>query len=573
MSQLLFNRRQRGEVTKLSKILTPISLWQNFNDKLEVMPVTLGERVDDGVKFEYLNFSGRDTGMGRVTVYGVLATRETNAPKECVLILRDSLEEIDEDMLAYFVKCGYNALCVDYGGERDGVDRYTQYPTNVKYADAVASMKVKDRVDSSADKTCWYEWVAVGIYARKFLSERFLTDSIGLVGVRDGGEIAWKLAYAAKFSCAVTIGACGWKAYRGLSKFHGTEPEFNDERYRFVAGIDSQSYAPYVRCPMLVLCNTSDPSFDYDRAYDTFSRINPEFAGLSAITYSINCGSVIDAKSTNDLLMFLDSNVKDRHVFMPKPVELNIVTDEQDNLIVKLNCDTMGIIEKCGVYFAEDCYDYATRDWSGAPLKRVVNASESEFYLNLYEKASVVFVLGYAVYSNGFTVWSKLTVRRVSGTFRNSRAKSKILYIANFGTECFSLADCSDYTVGGILLTNNDMLTKSVKMEGLTGIYSVCGLKTYRIMSPQFAPDKDSILKFDVCSEEDINLVVRLKNNADGNIYTVKVYVLGGVWQSETLKAKLFKNRNGVSLTDFTQCEYLTVSGSDKFALNNLIWL
>ena len=49
----------------MAKILTPVSLWKNFNDKLEVMPVTLGEKVDGGVKFEYLNFSGRDTGMGR----------------------------------------------------------------------------------------------------------------------------------------------------------------------------------------------------------------------------------------------------------------------------------------------------------------------------------------------------------------------------------------------------------------------------------------------------------------------------------------------------------------------------
>ena len=74
------------------------------------MPVTLGERVDDGVNFEYLNFSGRDTGMGRVTIYGVLATKETNPSHECVLILNDGVEDIYEQLLAYLGKRGYSAL-------------------------------------------------------------------------------------------------------------------------------------------------------------------------------------------------------------------------------------------------------------------------------------------------------------------------------------------------------------------------------------------------------------------------------------------------------------------------------
>lgn len=557
----------------MSNILTPISLWKNFNDRLEVMPVTLGERVDDGIKFEYLNFSGRDTGMGRVTVYGVLASRENNPPRECVLILRDSTEEIDEDMLAYFVKSGYNALCVDYGGERDGVERYTQYPGNVAYANVSTCGRHKDYVDISADQTCWYEWVAVGIYARKFLAERFSTENIGLVGFRDGGEVAWKLASAATFSCAVMVSACGWKAYKGLEKFRGKEPEFDDERYRFAAGIDSQAYAPYVKCPVLILCTTNDPSFDYDRAFDTYSRINPEFARLSSISYSINCGSRIDVRSTKDLFMFLDSNVKDRHVFMPKPAEVSVGVDEDGNLIAKISCDSLGIIDKCGVYYAEDCFDYATRDWSFAPLKRTVSSNESEFYLNVYEKTTALFVLCYTVYSNGFTVWSKLSYKKISGNFRNGRAKSKIIYTNKFGTESFSIADCGDCAVGGILLTDDDVLPEIVSAEGLKGIYSKCGLMTHRILSPQFAPDKDSILKLDVCSQEDITLEVRVISTEDGNVYSVKLYILGGVWQSPSLKAKVFKNSNGVSLGSFRGCKSLAIKGSGKFALNNLIWL
>ncbi|MDE7162940.1 MAG: hypothetical protein K2O44_02560 [Clostridia bacterium] len=557
----------------MSNILTPITLWKKFNDRLEVMPVTLGDRVDDGIKFEYLNFSGRDTGMGRVTVYGVLATKEANPAHECVLILRDSSDDIDEGLLAYFVKCGYSALCVDYGGERDGVERYTQYPSNVRYANVEKCGRYKDYVDFSAEQTCWYEWVAVGIYARKFLAERFSTQNIGLVGIRDGGEVAWKLAYAARFSCAVTISACGWKAYKGLEKFKGQEPEFDEERYRFVAGIDSQAYAPYIKCPMLMLCTTNDPAFDYDRAFDTFCRINPDFARSSSIAYSINCGSRIDVRSTNDMFMFLDGYVKNRHVFMPKPAEVSVFADEEGNLVARVSSDSLGIVEKCGVYFAEDCYDYATRAWSAARYKRTINSHESEYFLDVYEKSKVLFVMCFTEYSNGFTVWSKLSVKKISGNFRNSMAKSNIIFTNKFGTECFSIADSSGHAVGGVLLTDNDALPEIITEDGLKGVYSKCGLMTNRINNYQYAPRNDSILSLDVCSEEDITLDVSLKNKEDGTVYSVKLYILGGVWQSQTLKAKVFKNQNGVSLTSFVICESLSIIGSGRFALNNLIWL
>ena len=561
------------EVTTLASILTPVSLWKNFNDKLEVMPVSLGERVDDGIKYEYLNFSGRSTGKGRVTIYGVLATKEINTVRECVLLLGDSLDEIDENMLAYFVKKGYNVLCVDYGGEREGVERYTLYPDNVGYANAVESARHKDFVDESAEQTCWYEWVAVGLYARKFLSEKFETENIGLVGIHDGGEIAWKLAAVEKFSCAVTVGACGWRAYRGYEKFLGKEPELDDERYKFIAGVDSQAYAPYIRCPILMLCTTNDAKSDYDRAYDTFSRINPEFMRSSAITYSVNCGSLVDVRSTNDMFLFLDSNVKDRHVFMPKPVKVNIFTDEKENLVARIVADNMGIIEKCGVYFAEDNFDFATRDWTAAPLKQALNTHESEYFLNIYDKTTTLFVLAYTVYSNGFTVWSKLCVKRIEGSFRNSCLKSKILFTNKSAKECFSLADCSQYAVGGIFLTDDDVMPKIIEMDGLKGLYSKCGLMTNRISCLRYLPDKDSILKIDVCSEVDITLEVSLKNKNDGNVYSVKLYVLGGVWQSETLRVKVFKNQYGISLNSFLGCETLSVVGSGKFAINNLIWL
>ncbi len=554
-------------------VITPVSLWRDFDASLDVMPVALGEKVENGIKYEYLNFSGRDTGMGRVTIYGVLASSAADPSNASILVFFDSNDPLDENLLAFLVRHGYTALAVDYAGRRDGVERYTRYPQNVSYANISSCGRHKDFVDDNAFKTTWYEWVGVGIYARKLLIERQNSLNIGAMGIRDGGEIVWKLSCATQFSCAVTVAACGWHAYRGYEKFLNKTPDFDDERYRFIAGIDSQSYAPHVKCPMLMLCTTDDANFDYDRAYDTFSRINPKYAGDSIITYSLRSGARIDSSSTRDMFLFLDSYVKERYVYMPKPAEVDIYVDEKNNLVAKIKYDDTGIIEDGGIYFAEDSFNSSDRDWTAATFKSKTGDFESEYLLNIYEKTGTIFVLGYAVYSNGFTVWSKLAVKRLEGKFRNSRAKGRIMYANQFGHDCFIVANCDKYAIGGTFLEDDFFMPKLVEANGLTGVYSECGLTTNRLICPQYAPDKDSILKFDVCPEHDMTIELMLKNVENGEKYVSSVMVLGGVWQSVIQKAKVFKNKDGISLNNFTECVSLTITGDGKYAVNNLIWL
>lgn len=533
---------------------------------------SLGDKIEDGIRYERVTFGGRDTGEGRVTIFGVIASCASAPSKDGVLILGDSKQPIREDLLKLFVESGYTVLQVDYVGEREGVKDYTRYPSVISYANEEKSLRYKQFVDESADKTAWYEWTAVGIYAKKYFAARLGNDNIGLVGIRDGGEIAWKLAYAEKFACAVIVSACGWKAYEGYGKFSNSEPQFDDERYRFVAGIDSQAYAPYIKCPVLMLCTTNDSSFDYDRAYDTFSRINPDYQGQSAITYSVNCDCRIDNRSTKDMFMYLDCFVKGRKIFIPKPVEIGVVVDEEDNLVIRAQCDEQGILEECGVYVAEDCLESPLRSWAKIPFKRNLGENEREFFMNLYEKTKLLFVLGYAVYSNGFTTWSKLAVKKVSGKFRNSRTKSKILYSVR-GSNSFGAADLSDKAVGGIFMTDDSFEPTIITENDLSGIYSPYGLSTTRSYSPQFAPEGDSILRFDICPEENSLCRVTLVSGDNSMNYSVNLKLVGGVWQKIVLDSKLFKNAEGVALEDFEGCKTITIVCDKKYALNNLIWL
>ncbi len=555
-------------------ILTPLALWNNFSCSLDTACELVSTQEKGGITFEKLKFSGRETGEGRVRIAAEFAYNSKAMAEETVIIFPDSTDTIDEGLLKMFVDRGFSALMVDYRGEWEDCDFFTVYPKNVEYANTAICGPHKDFVEEIADKTCWYEWVAAGLYARKYVEERTGSQSIAVVGLRDGGEIAWKLGVAGNFSCIIPVCAAGWKAYSGISKYLPDELELDYERYRFIAGIDSQAYAPYIKCPVLMLCSTNDPRFDYDRAYDTFSRINPDFFDESAITYSVRCHSCIAVKSCEDMFMFLNKNLKNQQVFMPKPAEITVEADEDWNLIARVMFDNQGVVEECNVYLAEDSIDSALREWLVCPLKEKVSEREQVFYLNAYEKTSTIFVLCHVKYTNGFTVWSKMTVKKLSGTFKNSQSRNKVLYSDMYGTQGFSAANPKSYAVGGMFFPDKDLLPKLVSTsKGVQGICSPCGLASFRMNNPRFAPTSESLLAIDVFCDKTAKVLLTLTDVPNGEDYVCVLDVVGGAWQYFLNASTEFKNSSGVTLSEFTPNLKLTVTSDAQCVVNNLMWL
>ncbi len=556
----------------MSNILTPVSLWKNFDDSLDVNASVLSEKAEDGVRIQYINFFGRQTAVGRVKIYAAYACSISSPSDDAVILLSDSNSGIDEELIKFFVMHGYSVLMPDYRGRSEGCEQYTVYPEDVAYANADERGRYKDFVDDDASRTCWYEWVAVARYAYNFLTRRGDISKVGAVGIRDGGEIAWKLAATVNLACMVTVCAAGWKTYSGYNKFGAAEPSLDDERYRFIAGIDSQAYAPFVKCPVLMLCGTNDERFDYDRAYDTYSRINEQFIGGSVISYSVHCNGCIDVEGTKDMFLFLDKYVKERLVFLPKPAEITVTVDGEHNLVARAEFDEHGVPEEYGMYMAEDCLDPSTREWSLAKYKGG-EENVREFYLDIYEKTSVVFAFCYAKYTNGFTVWSRMAVKKVSGKFKNMRKKCRVIYSAKNGADSFSIADRT-FALGEAFLTSDAVLPQVVeKNNGLKGIYSVCGLMTFKLSNPCFAPSDDSILKLDIFCDNPASVVFGMNDLDGGDTYTAEYYCAGGVWQSILLESNNFKSAQGMHIPDFCRRLKFTVVCEEQYAVNNIMWL
>ncbi|MCD8205420.1 MAG: hypothetical protein LUD29_02250 [Clostridia bacterium] len=561
----------------MSDIMTPLNIWDGLDLGLEPKCRVLEEFKEDDVTLRHLMFLGRDTGEGRVEIHGVMAYSGDVPSDRGVLYLPDSGDAVSVDILKLFASKGYSVLAVDYRGEGFKGEYFTRYPQNVSYANVKKAGRRKNFVDETADRTSWYEWCAAALYGKSLLDLITGSAHTAVVGHKDGGEIAWKIITKGEFSCAVIISAAGWDYCEGHSKFDNTEPALSDERYRFIAGVDSQSFAGYAGCPVMMICTLHDEGFDYDRAYDTFIRINGEHASESVILYSLPCFNFVSRRATKNMFMYLDKFVSERQIFIPRSSDVEIVMDEEKNLVAKVSLDPDGQREHCDLYFAEDELDFRKRFWNQAKfLNSDPESGITSFSLDIAKGTSQIFVLARSKYTNGFTVWSKIYTKKTSGVFKNSASRQKVLFFADgkdASCDGFSMIDVRCGAVGGVFATDKSSGPKIVERDGLFGITSPRGITTWKISSKRYAPGEGDSLKLDLYTDEEGEVTVELYDSDLRVYYSAKIKALGKVWQDEILDTRDFKSDAGMPLPSFLLADRLSVFSRTPFAVNNLMWL
>lgn len=558
-------------------ILTPVTLWKDFDDSLPFEEETISEREFDGMNYREVYFLGRQTQFGRVKIYAKYYTPVGVERFPAVLVMFEAGFPCDEQFVKLLLREGYGVLAVDYCGNM-GAGKHTVYPDDVDYANYLRAGRAMEYADITAKETSWYEWTAVARYAARWLSEREEVTKTGAVGLRTGGEILWKITPYAPVSCFVSVGAAGWLAYRDMEKFSSEKNEiFSEERHRFIAGIDSQSYAPHAKCPVLLLCAINDKKCNYDRVYDTFQQINPEVE--KAILYSAHGNGLIGHRSFVNLDLFLGKYLKGHSVYISKPISCNAFQDDNGNFKARVKYDAMGEPSECGVFFTENTSTYKARDWTrvlaDGNSEADKNNSSVVLPLEVFEGSERALVYAFVHYSNGFSVTSKIQEVAL-GTKHKGRLRSRILFSSENGSLGFaafrrrarSIADC---------FSSNESIEVSLLpgYGGIPGISTKTGIITYRVSEPRFEPHEGALFQFDAWCERDATLrVVFYIDAEEQNGYEAEFQVAGGgKWKKFSCESMDFKAAKGLSLEDFTKAVSVVFLGKGDVLVNNIIWL
>ncbi len=565
-------------------ILSAVSLWKKFNLKNPLGASEWGIEEKEGRRHSHVSFSGHAVSDGSVRIYARFGRPVGEGVKPVVLLLPDAGKGPDTELMDYFIDKGYAVLMPDYSGKTstdpDGTMR-TIYPQSIEYGNLEKARGLYDMINVQADQTTWMEWTYVALYCVQYLKSRADVGNIGVVGIRTGGEIAWHAMLSPDIKCGVPVNAAGWHSFLHIAKFgDNIAHNLSDDVHRYIAAVEAQSYAPYVKCPVLMLCALRDVDFDCDRAYDTYSRIGTPYG--NALAYSPESGACIGPHGLADMDLFLEKNLKGREIYIPDTLNVSM-QEGADGLEITVESDKEGLLQEVGIYYAEADVKTksAFREWrliykvDGVGVKN----GEVKHVVKPFEGAKAAFVYAYAKYINGFRVMSKIVSKRLSKP-NPAAVKSRRLFSGK-EMDCFGVAEYEDYSIGGIFL-EREAVPKITKGYGdISGAYSVGGIRTYKISSPKYIPDENALLKFDAYSavDQQLKITIEVADVADvAERYTCFIDVRGGgKWKRIVLRAADFKGESyGAPLQNFFDGSALSFDcggEEEEFAITNILWL
>ena len=561
----------------MNKILTPISLWKDFESTENVSFEVISEKKADEILYRELYILGRKTETGNVTVYAVEVMPDDGQKEKypSLLLLSAADTPVDISLASRFARQGYCVLCVDYRGDMQDEELCTEYPEDIAYANVLKAGRTLAHADEGAKKTAWYEWTAAARFALQYLCEREYTQNVGAIGIREGGEIVWKLMTFGNLSCGICINAAGWISGRN-GPDHGAG--MDEEQRMFVAGIESQSYAPFVKCPVLMIVSATDTYTDIDYAYDTFARINKDY--FSTIDYSTGYNGSIDQAQIRNIDMFADKYLKNREIFIPEAVQADI--EERNGALYAVAMPSgEGEVVGCSVSYTEaDEAGRSVREWKTVGCDKQQDG-RYDAPLRFYEKAEVVYLFARAQYSSGFTVSSKIVYKKLEKKYKNSVPHSKLIFDATMSVEdAFYPADKRKYCL--YAFPTSSRVNVPYMTEGYGKIWGAAclhGLKTYRISALRYLPTKKSLLHLDLYSDIDCEIEIDIiRRREDGTDETFRdVLCLEGrkKWTSYVAEADCFHGENGMALDSFCNCRALSLSEKNNqlFVVTNILWI
>ena len=558
-------------------ILTPVAIWGGFQTDIIPERTVIDERVCGDLLVTRCFIDGRKIGEQRVKIFATITKSVKNVNMPAVLLVEDFQVGYDENLALDLAKKGYVAVSINLAGQQDGCEHYTEYPTEIDYANYEKVKGELYTIKTDVVETCWYEWGCAIRYVIEHLKSKREITAIGALGFSESATALWQVAgFEKDLSCVAFAMNAGWLGYRGIHKYSGQiEPQFSDEAYKFLAGVEPQAYATHVKCPTLVLAPTNSNEFDSDRAFDTLSRIDKEV--YTAVHYSVGYRNRVSGEAYANLVAFFNKYLKKSGKgslpFEPD-IKMEIINGKA---VITVSPDDSDL-KSVNVYVSEQITDPAKRSW--IKLSTPTNTTEEGFVFEYtpYYQSAVVTAFAKVKYSKGFVVGSAVICKKFQTEEVFKGYKSNVVYSSRIenGESIFTAAnqDQKENTKINLSLEKRVQVLKG-PMD-ILGAYCKWGLLTFKINALKDKPNEDALLMFDCYLKEDSQITIKLITDYFGEKteYLSKINLLGGdVWHNVKIEKAKFKTAEGMSLKSYEKVNAIEFNAEGEWLINNALWV
>ena len=557
-------------------ILTPSAVWKDFriDEQLTFETVEEEKRGDLALTRIYLN--GRTVKDGTVKIYGVLVRNVNVLSSPAILCVQDFRNGADEEFAVKLAEKGYAAFTIDVAGEYKDRKYHTVYPPSLSFAN-FDKEKYRDTViNEEINNTFWYEWGCAVKYALRFLKGQRFVSSVGAFGISGAATPLWYAVATEKdVACAVFVGNAGWRGYNGIYKFtDAAEPQFDDDKFRYLAAVDPQAYASHVSCPVYIIAPTNSAKFDADRAYDTITRIDGKY--YSAVDYSVGARNCAVNECFKSALVFMNRFLYGGAAKFPDaPVVKTELAD--GNIKIEVTPDRAGL-KKVMLYAAEGTLKPQYRSWLKVGEPVAEENGKLIYNYRPYAGSEMTSFFVRAAYADGFIAASPVVYRKFAEKGTGDYKKFRILYssrIADCESEFYPAAENLTPPYGVDCEEGRGVKVKKGPMD-MYGVSCPDGILTFKINAEKYRPDDGMFLMLDAYGKREGYLTVKLIADYFGKRteYCAAVKMVGGdVWQNVKIEQNKFKTPEGMILKSYEKIEAIEFDFDGECVINNVLWV
>lgn len=565
----------------------------------EIQP--LSEKTADGILQREFYFPASHGIEKPTNAYGMLCMPDGGKKYPLIMIIGNSRQSVDSEILNFFAKNGFAAFMYDYLGERKSAAKYTFYSPEKEYANIEKAGRKLQYVDTNARETAPFEWLLLAnrAFLRALSFDGVDSANAGIMGIGLGANTAWMLSALCKEVKALcTVFSAGWYEYVDSFKYaaaKGAMPHIDEERERWIAGLSVQAYAKYIQIPLLYMSASNSRFTDMDRTYDTLTRV----ASKNIYAYiAPGRNRTVGREGANNAVLFFRKylNGEDIQIEPYFSAEIKILQGS-----VPQNCEPGEEASKGGgndidnkISIKLSGLDESVKDfWIYYSLDQV-NPGTRYFYkpqiplikgdcvtISPQVSGSEKLIVAYAVieYKTGFVLSLAPNVlqRQPEGAPDNIR-RNPVIYNSAMGTADF-------YEFYPYPPSYREILLKDAKKDivilpgagEIKGI--VCkngGIGTYKISVASFAAQEEESFKFDVYSQSAQKLYVYCLDKAgytDEHWHFATVELLGGeMWQPLEIKKQNLKTAEGHPLKGWEDISMIGFYCEGELLINNLLW-
>lgn len=549
--------------------MTPTEVWEGFDANQEPLEISIisSETTQNLVHTKQV-FTVETTDSGKLRARCDLYYDDRWADARGALLVLPSLRDIKyKEELDSIVEEGYVACVLDYCGMES--DHGTVFPDDMHFASYPECEKHLDEIENSARNTPWFVWAKTARRAISMLQsfQNVEKDSVAILGMGTGAEIAWQVAGIDKrLRALVAINGGGYRWAVNAPRFTNGNVLSTNEQRAYSTGVGAETYARLITCPTLYINSRSSVYNDIDRAADMLDLVKSQ---TKQMIISCAGGEQITQREFHAMLDWLRRNFALDEPAFPSP-SIQFETAE-GKLYVRLNSQRKANVKQLYVNYGEP--NSAYRFWQCCELKQKVGAHEYICNIPVYDEKELIVVYATFEYPDKTLASTKVIGvipenLEIKGGNDDGLRHSRIIYDSNMGLGAF----CSE-TQNAMLADDNLCVKKGpFDISGISakeGNITLCRNKREMNFLSQA-----TALHFDAYSRMQRELDVAVYTYPDMKKYAARVSLQGGeFWQKILLEYTDFKSEEGRTLTKFTNAKILSVLDVNGIVLTNFLWI